>query len=127
MKTFIQDNDRRICIVELELKKQKGNINHLVMTSDNNDTLCLVNDISGMYIHYMFNPKYSELKINPSTWSTFLRMKFLSVKVNFIKKKQINRGLERRPPMQDDEIEADIAKLYKSIEKEFQVNLRDLR
>lgn len=59
------------------------------MTSDNNDTLCLVNDISGMYIHYMFNPKYSELKINPSTWSTFLRMKFLSVKVNFIKKNKL--------------------------------------
>lgn len=69
--------------------------------------------------------KYSELKGKAETGSTFTNK--ITQRENEIHQEQLSRKFGRRPPMNDYEIEAEIANPYDSIQKEFQVNLRDLR
>ncbi len=131
LKIFIENNDKQIYSIKLELNQQKRaineqkqTINRLTMNLDNNEVLYLTNDLGDIYIHYIFEPKYSRLQGKPQTWSMFTDT--ISQLEEKIHRGQLQRTLDRKPPMNDDEVEAEIAKIYNRIQKEFKVNIRDL-
>ena len=93
--------------------------------AEKKECLFLANDLADLYVHYIFEPTYSEYRGKPQTWSTFTDE--IARTEAGIKDDRLRRIIERRPPLGDDEIDAELAKCYHSIQHKFCVNIRELR
>lgn len=142
----MKKNERRISDLELQVGHEKQKLDHVTkqlhqmtdelkrIKSDLNDSqqrmnrtecLFLANDLSELFLHYVFEPKCSALLGKPVTWSNFTDD--VARSENNLKHEQLQRMLEKLPPLDDEQIEKHLNLPYESIQKRFSVDIRELR
>jgi glycyl-tRNA synthetase (class II) len=77
-----------------------------------------------MYINYIFEPEYSDIKGEPLTWSDFTTQ--ISKIEQDLYNQQLDRKFKKNPLMKDHEIDMQIDRAYSSIQQHFKVNIKDL-
>jgi hypothetical protein len=138
LQKSIENNDKRIYSMDCQLKKQqraiddqqnvineqKNDIKRLLKNLNYNEALFLTNDLSDMYINYIFEPEYGDIKGEVLTWSDFTKQ--ISKIEKDLHHQQLKRKLKKNPLMNDHEIEMIIDQAYSSIQQHFKVNIKDL-
>jgi hypothetical protein len=85
----------------------------------------MANDIGDIYIHYIFEPKYTRLKGKPQTWSTFTNE--IDRLEDKIRHQRLLSTLKHELSVNVDPAETQLTKVYDLIQNQFKVDIHYLR